>query len=100
MQEIFKIYGWKVISCEPIHQGLINSTYSIQTTTGNFILQSINHHVFKSPKAIDDNINTISTYLHSHNPKYLFTHLKMKLSKKFLGATYSWCPLKLLSLSD
>lgn len=75
MQEIFKIYGWKVISCEPIHQGLINSTYSIQTTTGNFILQSINHHVFKSPKAIDDNINTISTYLHSHNPNYLFTHL-------------------------
>jgi Ser/Thr protein kinase RdoA (MazF antagonist) len=75
MQEIFSLYGWQVTSYEPIQQGLINSTYSIQTNTGNYILQSINHKVFKSPTAIDDNINAISSYLQKNNPSYLFTHL-------------------------
>ena len=31
MQAIFKLYGWNVISYEPIHQGLINSTYSSES---------------------------------------------------------------------
>jgi len=75
MQEIFSLYGWKVDSYAPIHQGLINSTYSIQTNTGKYILQSINHNVFKSPTAINENINAISSYLQKNNPSYLFTHL-------------------------
>jgi len=75
MQGIFKLYGWNVMSYEPIHQGLINSTYSIKTNTGDFILQSINHKVFKNPSAIDANINAISNFLQSKHPTYLFTHL-------------------------
>jgi Ser/Thr protein kinase RdoA (MazF antagonist) len=75
MQEIFSLYGWKVNSYAPIHQGLINSTYSIQTNKGAYILQSINHSIFKNPSAIDDNINAISSYLQKNNPSYLFTHL-------------------------
>lgn len=75
MQEIFSLYGWKVDSYAPINQGLINSTYSIQTSKGAYILQCINHSVFKSPAAIDDNINAISSYLQKNNPSYLFTHL-------------------------
>jgi Ser/Thr protein kinase RdoA (MazF antagonist) len=75
MQELFNLYGWKVISYEPIHQGLINSTYTIQTSNGKFILQSINHRIFKSPSAIDNNINAISNYLQKHHLNYLFTHL-------------------------
>jgi Ser/Thr protein kinase RdoA (MazF antagonist) len=75
MQEIFSLYGWKVDSYAPIQQGLINSTYSIQTNNGAYILQCINHSVFKRPAAIDDNINAISKYLQKHHPHYLFTHL-------------------------
>ena len=75
MQEIFSLYGWKVDSYAPIQQGLINSTYSIQTNKGAYILQCINHSVFKNPSAIDDNINAISNYLQKNNPSYLFTHL-------------------------
>jgi Ser/Thr protein kinase RdoA (MazF antagonist) len=75
MQEIFLLYGWKVDSYAPIQQGLINSTYSIQTNKGAYILQCINHSVFKNPSAIDDNINAISSYLQKNNPSYLFTHL-------------------------
>jgi len=75
MQEIFSLYGWKVDSYAPIQQGLINSTYSIQTNKGAYILQCINHSVFKNPSAIDDNINAISSYLQINYPSYLFTHL-------------------------
>ena len=75
MQEIFSLYGWKVDSYSPIQQGLINTTYSIQTNKGAYILQCINHSVFKSPTAIDENINAISKYLLKHHPHYLFTHL-------------------------
>ena len=75
MQEIFSFYGWKVNNYAPIQQGLINSTYSIQTNNGDYILQSINHKVFKNPTAIDDNINAISKHLLKHHPNYLFTHL-------------------------
>jgi Ser/Thr protein kinase RdoA (MazF antagonist) len=75
MEEIFSLYGWKVNSYIPIQQGLINNTYAIQTNNGDFILQSINHRIFKSPAAIDDNINAISNYLLKNNPNYVFTHL-------------------------
>jgi len=75
MQEIFSFYGWKVNNYATIHQGLINSTYSIETNNGDYILQSINHSVFKSPSSIDDNINAISNYLIKNNPSYLFSHL-------------------------
>ena len=75
MKKIFETYGWEVINYDAIHQGLINSTYSINTTQGDFILQSINHNVFKNPWAIDKNINAIGTFLKKTSPDYLYTHL-------------------------
>ena len=60
MQHLFDLYGWEVNVYDTIQQGLINRTYSVQTTKGEFILQSINHNVFKNPKAIDANINAIA----------------------------------------
>ena len=92
MQEIFSLYGWQVDSYAPIQQGLINSTYSIQTNKGAYILQCINHSVFKSPTAIDENINAISKYLLKNHPQYLFTHLVPTLNGNTLvqweGAYY------------
>lgn len=92
MQEIFSLYGWQVDSYAPIQQGLINSTYSIQTNKGGYILQCINHSVFKSPTAIDENINAISKYLLKNHPQYLFTHLVPTLNGNTLvqweGAYY------------
>jgi len=57
MEGIFKLYGWEVISFDQLHQGLINTTFSVITPTGEYILQTINHHIFKDPYAIDFNIN-------------------------------------------
>jgi Ser/Thr protein kinase RdoA (MazF antagonist) len=75
MKAIFDQYGWDVIGYEPLNQGLINTTYSVNTTTGEFILQTVNHAIFKNPAAIDFNINAIGFFLKNHFPTYLFTHL-------------------------
>jgi len=80
MKSIFKLFGWDVISYDQLHQGLINSTYTVNTTKGSFILQKINHHVFKDPWAIDYNINNIGSYLKKNAPDYLFTHLTPTLT--------------------
>jgi Ser/Thr protein kinase RdoA (MazF antagonist) len=75
MKSIFEKYGWNVLSYTQLHQGLINSTYVVVTSNGEFILQTINHQIFKDPKAIDYNINQIGSYLSMHAPQYLFTQL-------------------------
>ena len=75
MQAIFEQYDWDVKDYQVLQQGLINKTYLVETKKGDFILQTINHQVFKNPNAIDFNINLISSFLKKNNPKYLFTHL-------------------------
>jgi Ser/Thr protein kinase RdoA (MazF antagonist) len=87
MQAIFDIYNWDVQSFEKIDQGLINSTFIVNTKQGQeFILQSINHQIFKKPEAIDHNIKMIGTYLNAYSPEFLFTHLV----PNFNGATLSF----------
>ena len=76
MEGIFKVYGWDVNVYKQLHQGLINSTYNVTTPTGDYILQTINHHIFNDPYAIDFNINALGNYLHYYDPSYLFTHLE------------------------
>lgn len=75
MEQIFNQFGWDVIAVQQLHQGLINSTFAVTTKNGNYILQTVNHTIFKNPWAIDDNLNTIGSYLKTNNPSYLFTHL-------------------------
>ena len=75
MESIFKLYGWEVFQFEQLHQGLINTTYIVNTASGDYILQSVNHTIFKSPSYIDDNINNIGNYLKKNASNYSFTHL-------------------------
>jgi len=54
--------------------GLINHTWKVTDLNNNpkYILQQVNHSVFKSPDDIADNIQQISKYLAQHHPDYLF----------------------------
>lgn len=52
--------------------GLINATWKVNDGHGEYILQRINHGVFKSPEKIDDNITRIANYLKEHHPDYYF----------------------------
>ncbi|MBN8835660.1 MAG: aminoglycoside phosphotransferase family protein [Sphingobacteriia bacterium] len=71
---ILDALGIHVGECEitPIGNGLINHTWKIETNNEAYILQKINHHVFKHPEYIDRNINHINTFLQQHFPDYLF----------------------------
>ncbi|MDQ2863267.1 MAG: aminoglycoside phosphotransferase family protein [Bacteroidota bacterium] len=57
---------------EPIHNGLINQTWLVKNANKDFILQKINHNIFKNPDAIAQNVRMIADYLSNHNHGYLF----------------------------
>ena len=52
--------------------GLINKTWKVSTLNKSYILQRINHHVFKRPEDIDRNLFGLKKYLNVHYPDYLF----------------------------
>ncbi|MGI4022772.1 MAG: phosphotransferase enzyme family protein [Janthinobacterium lividum] len=64
--------------------GLINSTWKLKGNQQSFILQQINHQVFKSPQTIADNLEKLHLYLLKTAPDYLFTAPLPALSGKFL----------------
>jgi Ser/Thr protein kinase RdoA (MazF antagonist) len=58
----------------PFGSGLINTTWKIEDKEGNakYILQRVNHQIFKQPDDIAFNIGLIDNYLKDHFPDYLF----------------------------
>ncbi|MEJ5995408.1 phosphotransferase [Pedobacter sp. Du54] len=52
--------------------GLINSTWKVSGTEGEFILQKVNTDVFSNPRDISANMVMIKQYLDRVAPKYLF----------------------------
>lgn len=52
--------------------GLINATWKVAGAHGEYILQRVNHAVFKEPEKIDENIRRIAQYLKDHHPDYDF----------------------------
>ena len=76
LQEVLSTYaldyhaGTKV---EPYGGGLINDTWCVTDQFGvRYILQRINHQIFKHPQAIADNISLCKEYLDKNHPDYLF----------------------------
>ena len=74
LQTVFNAFGIAVSTNKalPFGSGLINDTWIIDNDNNFFILQRINHQVFKNPAAIAYNINIIATYLLQQHPHYLF----------------------------
>ncbi len=52
--------------------GLINHTWLLKYADNGYILQKVNHHVFKKPHNISDNIRAVGDYLKVNFPAYLF----------------------------
>jgi Ser/Thr protein kinase RdoA (MazF antagonist) len=75
-QKILQQYGFEgdaVIT--PLDSGLINTTWLVTVSNGaKFVLQRINHQVFKQPEAIAFNIRSMGAYFMQHHPGYLFMH--------------------------
>lgn len=74
VQEVLSAYNVEQnqLECKPISNGLINETWHIKNSHADFILQKINHNIFKKPHAIAFNVRMIVDYLSQTNPDYLF----------------------------
>lgn len=72
--EILEAYDLAINSLyiEPIYNGLINSTWLVKNSHQSFILQKINHQIFKNPDAIASNVRLIADYLLKYDSGYLF----------------------------
>ena len=96
----------KNIEIIPVNSGLINSTYKVEFKKSAFILQKVNHFVFKDPNLIQENYKEILKQLSvSAYPKkqleFLATNSNLELvhynntfwrmSKFIKGKTYAVC---------
>jgi Ser/Thr protein kinase RdoA (MazF antagonist) len=79
LQKILFQYGFSdAVTFVPLGNGLINTTWLVTNIAGSkFVLQRINHAVFKDPPAIAFNIRSIGRYLRQQHPGYIFTHLQL-----------------------
>jgi Ser/Thr protein kinase RdoA (MazF antagonist) len=57
---------------EAFGSGLINHTWKVVSGEQEYILQRVNHSVFKEPGDIANNIKLIGDYLRRHHPAYFF----------------------------
>lgn len=74
LQKIFEAYCIEenTSAAQPFGSGLINHTWKVSVNGNSFILQRINHQIFKSPQDIANNIALTGNYLQQHYPGYLF----------------------------
>jgi len=69
----FKEFGLTTTaSSKPFGSGLINNTWLIRDKGNDFILQRINHNVFKKSGDIATNIGLIADHLKRNYGEYLF----------------------------
>lgn len=65
MEELFNVFAFDGDLVEMKHygNGHINDTYKVVTTTSQYIIQRINHYVFKQPGQLMANYRLVTTYL-------------------------------------
>ena len=74
LKTVLSAYGFDINSAkvEAFGSGLINHTWRVSETGHVYILQRINHAIFKKPEDIAANISLISAYFQQNHPEYLF----------------------------
>lgn len=67
VSEILKKFNFKdnSIKVKPFGSGHINDTYLIESSNAKFLLQRINHHVFKDVAILMDNITKVTSHIRS-----------------------------------
>jgi len=73
LDEVLSAYGISTTAkTQPHGSGLIHNTWKITDGSNQFVLQRINHHVFKQPEYIAHNIEAIASWLKANHPDYFF----------------------------
>jgi Ser/Thr protein kinase RdoA (MazF antagonist) len=89
MQDILTAYGLVMAECDiqPFGSGLINATWKVSNADNTYILQRINHQVFKKPALIAQNISTIGDHLNKYHPDYFFVQPVQTIDKQDMVIT-------------
>jgi Ser/Thr protein kinase RdoA (MazF antagonist) len=71
---VLQQYDININQCivQPFGSGLINTTWKIISGDEQYIVQKINHAIFKQPQYIAANIRLLANYLGKMHPDYLF----------------------------
>lgn len=74
LQSVLEAYGLRAedTDVKPFGSGLINHTWKVSAPQGQYILQKVNHAVFKRPDCIAHNIRLVADYLKKNHPAYRF----------------------------
>ena len=74
IDSVLSMYGLDSSDCSvtPFGSGLINHTWKIICKNNDFLLQKINHQIFKRPGDIMNNLRLLDEYFKHHYPDYLF----------------------------
>jgi len=73
LEKVLPLYSIKdTATIQSFGSGLIHNTWKIEDRSKEYILQRINHEVFKEPSFIADNITRISSWLEKNHPEYFF----------------------------
>jgi len=73
LEEVLSSYGLSPASTvQPHGSGLIHNTWKVIDHSNEYILQRINHHVFKHPDFIASNIEGIASWLAKNHRSYFF----------------------------
>lgn len=73
LEKVLPLYGISDTAViQSFGSGLIHNTWKINDQPKEYILQRINHEVFKDPLFIADNITGIASWLEKNHPEYFF----------------------------
>ena len=86
LEQVLPLFGITTERTIQTHgSGLIHSTWKIIDNSKEYILQRINHKVFKDPRLIANNIQAIAAWLEKNHPEYFFVvPIKTKNSESML----------------
>ena len=74
---LFRLAG-EITDVRSYGNGHINETYLVTTTAKRYILQRINHRIFKDVSALMENIGAVSDFLAARdpNPRHVLTPIR------------------------
>ncbi|MEJ5102587.1 phosphotransferase enzyme family protein [Chryseobacterium sp. MYb328] len=99
---VMQFIGTENYNLSPITDGLINTTYLLEDRDRNekFILQKINHHVFRQPEVIINNHLMINELLRSNNYQFQVIEPIHSLTHKLLVKDANDEPWRMLSFVE